>query len=64
VSRNTIWASGRVKIPRIASRVVCGFGVTMASFCPTRRFNSVDFPTLGRPMRATNPNFIVPAAAV
>src|SRR3989449_6762967 len=27
----------------------------MAIFCPTRRFTSVDFPALGRPRMATNP---------
>src|SRR5262249_30933356 len=36
-------------------RVVCGFGVTIAIFCPTRRFTSVDFPAFGRPRMATNP---------
>src|SRR5882724_3204008 len=36
-------------------RVVCGFDVTMAIFCPTSRFTSVDFPALGRPTTATNP---------
>src|SRR5271170_1398473 len=37
-------------------RVVCGFEVTIATFCPTRRFNSVDFPAFGRPTMATNPD--------
>src|SRR5215470_6846599 len=37
-------------------RVVCGFEVTMAIFCPTRRFTSVDFPAFGRPTIATNPD--------
>src|SRR5208282_2306680 len=36
-------------------RVVCGFDVTMATFCPTKRFSSVDFPAFGRPTMATNP---------
>src|SRR5271167_804629 len=36
-------------------RVVCGFEVTIATFCPTNRFSSVDFPAFGRPMMATNP---------
>src|SRR5437016_306328 len=36
-------------------RVVCGFDVTMAIFCPTRRLRSVDFPAFGRPRMATNP---------
>src|SRR5262245_52214331 len=49
------WPSGRVRIPRTRFRVVWGFGETMASFCPSRRFSSVDLPTLGRPMRLANP---------
>src|SRR5258705_11356851 len=37
-------------------RVVCGFDVTMAIFCPTSRFTKVDFPAFGRPTIATNPD--------
>src|SRR5580704_2655360 len=36
-------------------RVVCGLDVTIAIFCPTKRFRSVDFPAFGRPIMATNP---------
>src|SRR5262245_27684092 len=36
-------------------RVVCGRGVTIATFCPTRAFSSVDFPTFGRPMMTALP---------
>src|SRR5713101_6061794 len=36
-------------------RVVCGLEVTIATFCPTRRFTSVDLPAFGRPSTATNP---------
>ena len=36
-------------------RVVCGLCVTMASFCPSRAFNSVDLPALGRPIIETKP---------
>src|SRR5215470_5243069 len=36
-------------------RVVCGFGVTMATFSPTSAFSSVLLPALGRPMMETNP---------
>src|SRR6266853_5072516 len=36
-------------------RVVCGFEVTMAIFCPTSRFTSVLLPAFGRPTIATNP---------
>jgi hypothetical protein len=35
--------------------VVCGLGVTMASFSPTSLFSSVDLPALGRPMMETKP---------
>src|SRR5713101_4203782 len=37
-------------------RVVCGLEVTIAIFCPTRRFTSVDLPAFGRPTPATNPD--------
>src|SRR6267154_2815963 len=37
-------------------RVVCGFEVTIAIFCPTSRFTSVLFPAFGRPTIATNPD--------
>src|SRR5271170_4694695 len=37
-------------------RVVCGRGVTMATFFPTSAFTSVDLPAFGRPMMATNPD--------
>src|ERR1700730_3260677 len=36
-------------------RVVCGFEVTIAIFCPTSRFTNVDFPAFGRPTIATKP---------
>src|SRR5713226_10062867 len=36
-------------------RVVWGFEVTIATFCPTSLFTSVDFPAFGRPTMATNP---------
>src|SRR5208282_3862394 len=36
-------------------RVVCGLEVTIATFWPTKRFNSVDFPAFGLPTMATNP---------
>ena len=47
--------SGVVRTPRICVRVVCGRFETMDTFEPTSRFTSVDFPTLGRPTRLTNP---------
>src|ERR1041385_2236681 len=36
-------------------RVVCGLGLTIASFSPTSAFNRVDFPALGRPRMHTKP---------
>src|SRR5689334_369984 len=36
-------------------RVVCGLGVTMASFSPAMRLSSVDLPTFGRPRIAMVP---------
>ena len=53
VSRNTAWAPGRVRMPTTRVRVVCGFGVTIATFSPTSAFVSVDLPTFGRPTMAT-----------
>src|SRR5215468_829447 len=41
-------------------RVVCGFGVTMASFSPTSAFNRVLLPALGRPMMETKPETTKP----
>ena len=55
VSRKRNWASAVVWMPKSWSRVVCGLGLVMAIFCPSRRFNSVDLPTLGRPTTATKP---------
>ena len=40
-------------------RVVCTFGVTMASFWPRRRLRSVDFPELEGPTRAANPQEVL-----
>ena len=55
VSMKMNWAAGSVRTPSTRVRVVCGFGVTNATRAPTSRFNSVDFPTLGRPTSATKP---------
>ena len=41
--------------PTMRVRVVCGLGVTMASFSPTIRLSRVDLPTLGLPRMATVP---------
>src|SRR5690606_1466344 len=45
-----------VKMPRILFRVVWGLSDMIATFLPTTWFISVDFPTLGRPISATNPD--------
>ena len=43
------------RCPRIVCRVVCGFELVMATFCPTSALVSVDLPALGRPTRQANP---------
>src|SRR5579871_5303430 len=55
VSTKIICASVSLRIPITLRRVVCGLGVTIATLCPTMRFTRVDFPTLERPPRTTNP---------
>src|SRR6476620_831374 len=37
-------------------RVVCGFGLTILTLEPSKAFNSVDFPTFGRPTSAAIPH--------
>jgi hypothetical protein len=44
-------------------RVVCAFGVTMATFSPISALSSVDLPALGRPRIDTNPDFTKSLAA-
>ena len=36
--------------PSARARVVCAFGLTIATFCPTSAFTSVDLPALGAPI--------------
>ena len=55
VSTKMICASGRVRMPRMRCRVVCGFGLTMLILRPSSAFSSVDLPTFGRPTIAANP---------
>src|SRR5436309_11962312 len=62
VSTNTTWAPGIFLVPVMRFRVVCGRGDTIESFSPTRRFKSVDFPALGRPMSDTKPARLVTVA--
>ena len=58
VSTKTIWASFKLRMPMIESRVVWAFGVTIETFFDSKAFNRVLLPTLGRPSMATNPDFI------
>ena len=55
VSTRISCAVGVVAMPRIVCRVVCGFELVIATFCPTRALVSVDLPALGRPTRQANP---------
>src|SRR6266567_3831352 len=52
-------ASSRVSSPMTGRRVDCGFGATMARCSPTRALRRVDFPTLGRPAKATVPQRVM-----
>src|ERR1700720_1361366 len=47
------WPS--IAIPSNRVRVVCTFGVTIASLCPTSWFIRVDLPAFGAPISATKP---------
>src|ERR1043166_6269557 len=51
-------ASGRLTIPRMRLRVVCGTGVTIETFSPTSALTNVLLPAFGRPTTATNPDLI------
>src|SRR5581483_975390 len=55
VSTKITCTSGRVRMPRITRRVVCGLSETIVTLAPTYKFNSVDLPTLGRPTMAQKP---------
>src|SRR5271163_2628757 len=56
VSTSTTWASGRLITPRTWARVVLGRGEVMVTLVPTMALTNVDFPTLGRPTTAQNPD--------
>src|SRR5262245_47548791 len=47
--------SSTIAIPRSSARVVCALCETMATLAPTSALISVDLPTLGAPISATNP---------
>src|SRR5688572_4598915 len=55
VSTNTNCAAGSLRMPSTRQRVVCGLGVTMLTFLPTKALSSDDLPTFGRPTIATSP---------
>ncbi len=57
VSTNTIWPRSSVYTVWILFRVVWGLLDVIAIFCPISRFIRVDFPTLGRPIKVTKPDF-------
>src|SRR5512133_173580 len=52
VSRKASWTSPRFTTPSTLVRVVWGIWLVAASFWPSRAFNRVDLPALGRPMMA------------
>ncbi len=56
VSTKTTWAPGRSRTPRTWDRVVLGRGDVMDTLVPTMVLTKVDFPTLGRPTTAANPD--------
>ena len=41
------------------SRVVCGLGDTIATFCLIKAFSSEDFPAFARPTIAIKPVFLI-----
>ena len=59
VSTKMICVSPASATPNIRVRVVCAFGLTIATFCPTRALTKVDFPAFGAPIMATCPHFLV-----
>jgi len=62
VSTKMSSAPGTRRTPTTRVRVVCGTSETIATFSPTRRLISVDFPTLGRPTKAIVPLRNTPVA--
>ena len=61
-STNAICIPGLFSTPWMRVRVVCGFGLTMLTFCPISAFSSVDLPTFGRPASAAKPQRTVGSA--
>ena len=48
-----ICAAPSIAMPSSRVRVVCAFGVTIASLWPTSRLSRVDLPAFGAPISAT-----------
>ena len=59
MSRMTICAASVLWIPTMRSRVDCGLGLVMLSFCPTMRLRSVDLPAFGLPTTVTIPALLI-----
>src|SRR5262249_33589601 len=59
VSTRMICALPSTAMPRSRARVVCAFGVTIATLWPTSALTRVDLPTLVAPIRAANPQRVV-----
>src|SRR5690242_9840628 len=55
VSTRISCALSSITMPRISARVVCTLRETMVTLEPTSALTSVDLPTLGAPISATNP---------
>src|SRR6185369_8672147 len=55
VSTRMICALFSMTMPRISARVVCTLRETIVTLAPTSALTSVDLPTLGAPISATNP---------
>src|SRR6266540_591509 len=55
VSINTSCEPSTIAMPRNNVRVVCALWDTIATLVPTSALTSVDLPTLGAPINATNP---------
>ena len=49
------WNPSPLRTPSSRCRVVCGFALTIDSFCPSRALSSVDLPTFALPTIATSP---------
>src|SRR6201992_2782694 len=65
VSTRMICDLPSIAMPRSSARVVCTLRDTMVTLEPTSAFTSVDLPTLGAPIRATNPQRVsTPASTI